>query len=430
MANGRGNFLRWAVMGVMGIAVGSCGLGDVNKTIEENKQAVSGSTEAIAANRSAVGQATDAINGIKDAVNKTTEAIRANEEAVKNASGAIAENAKELQATSDAVKQSTVAVGENVKAVEATSAAIQKNADAISASSAAIAANTKIADESSEAIKKNLESVAGSTAEVAKNAEQIGTSTEAIRGNAEAISKSTLVIDANGKAIRESTEAIEKNREMVAGAHREAGGSHFAARGEVDCWAGGGGDCGGVCDDDWDVSDAGGNTEVDGADGAGIGGDEERNGLKLGLRPMYRRDADATMEDCMRLRMRMVLLVGCSALLQACGTDIWENSGHPLAQASDVKIYTERPGKYERLGTVTHLGGLDPDWQSRADGTAVFNDLLSEAAAMGANGLLLRDDTTAADAAATMNYKGQSYSLPYEKKSSTVLVQGIFVLKE
>jgi len=130
------------------------------------------------------------------------------------------------------------------------------------------------------------------------------------------------------------------------------------------------------------------------------------------------------------MRVRMIWLLGFAAVLQACGTDIWVDSGHPLAKPEQVKIYTERPGKYERLGTVTHLGGLDPDWQTRADGTAVFNDLLSEAAAMGANGLLLRDDTTTADASAKVNYKGQTYSLPYEKKSGTVVVQGIFVLKE
>lgn len=132
----------------------------------------------------------------------------------------------------------------------------------------------------------------------------------------------------------------------------------------------------------------------------------------------------------MRLKLRMMLVIGLAAALQACGQDIWVDSGHPLAKASDVKIYTQRPAKYERLGTLTHLGGLDPDWRARPDGTAVFDDLLKEAAGMGANGLLLLDDTTTADATAKVNYRGTEYALPYEQKSGTVVVQGIFVLKQ
>jgi hypothetical protein len=125
-----------------------------------------------------------------------------------------------------------------------------------------------------------------------------------------------------------------------------------------------------------------------------------------------------------------VLLLAIAAALAGCSQNIWVSGPHPLTTPEQIRIYTQRPSHYERLGTITHLGELDPQWEQRPDAAAVFADLLKEAAAMGANGLLLLDDTTMADAKVSVTYQGTPYTLPIIGKSKTVVVQGIFVSKE
>lgn len=121
-------------------------------------------------------------------------------------------------------------------------------------------------------------------------------------------------------------------------------------------------------------------------------------------------------------------LGGLAGLMGACtGPNKWMSEPHAPVAPEQVKIYTAAPRQYERLGTVTHLSGLDAQWEARADAAEVFADLLKEAGAMGANGLLLVDDTTMADKKVKVNYQGKAYELPVRSGSETVIVQGIFV---
>ena len=128
---------------------------------------------------------------------------------------------------------------------------------------------------------------------------------------------------------------------------------------------------------------------------------------------------------------KAMLLLPAFLLLCACdgGPNKWDATPHPLSKPQDIKIYTAKPEHYERLGTVTHLGMLDKDWQKR-DPSPVFDDLLKEAASMGANGLLLVDDTTMADASVKVTYKGTPYTLETHGDTNTVIAQAIFVTKE
>jgi hypothetical protein len=109
---------------------------------------------------------------------------------------------------------------------------------------------------------------------------------------------------------------------------------------------------------------------------------------------------------------------------------IWKSSGHPATTVDQIQILVQTPAHYERLGTVTHLYAEGSPWQEGADATPIIGDLLNEAGGMGANALLLRDDTTMADSSITMTYEGKSYKLPVIGKSKTVLGQAIFVPKE
>ena len=128
-------------------------------------------------------------------------------------------------------------------------------------------------------------------------------------------------------------------------------------------------------------------------------------------------------------------LIAAALVLAACGGGaggghpIWTATTHTALAADQLKILTKTPPTYERLGTVTHLYTESP-WQDGGDATAIMQDLLKEAAAMGANVLLLVDDTTMADSAATMKYQGQIYTFPVIAKTKTIVAQGIFVPKE
>jgi hypothetical protein len=146
-------------------------------------------------------------------------------------------------------------------------------------------------------------------------------------------------------------------------------------------------------------------------------------------RTIRRRTGQLGCAQVMRLPCFMVLMAGV-ALLPACGENIWRSGGHPATAPDQVRILLETPAKYERLGTVTHLYAEGSPWQDGMDGTAVFQDLLAEAGGMGANALVLADDTTMADTSIHMKCEGKSYTLPVIGKSKTVVGQAIFVTKE
>jgi hypothetical protein len=124
---------------------------------------------------------------------------------------------------------------------------------------------------------------------------------------------------------------------------------------------------------------------------------------------------------------RIALLIALAALLFGCGQMIWTSSGHPATTPTEIPILIKTPEHYERLGTVTHLYDDSAPWQNGADATPIIQDLLAESGTMGANALLLDDDTTMADTSITMNYQGKSYNFPVIGRTKTVLAQAIFV---
>lgn len=131
-----------------------------------------------------------------------------------------------------------------------------------------------------------------------------------------------------------------------------------------------------------------------------------------------------------KLPLRAVLSLTLITLLPACGQNVWKSSGHSATTADQIQILTKIPARYERLGTVTHLYVDGSPWQEGADATAILQDLLTESGTMGANALLLVDDTTMADTTIVMSYQGKAYALPVIGRSKTVLGQAVFVIKE
>jgi len=128
--------------------------------------------------------------------------------------------------------------------------------------------------------------------------------------------------------------------------------------------------------------------------------------------------------------LRAAFLLTAALVLPACGGQwVWTDSGHVALAPDQIRILTKTPTHYERLGTVTHLY-TEGAWQDGGDATPIMQDLLKEASAMGANTLLLVDDTTMADSTATMKYQNQTYTFPVIAKTKTIVAQGIFVPRE
>ncbi len=133
----------------------------------------------------------------------------------------------------------------------------------------------------------------------------------------------------------------------------------------------------------------------------------------------------------MRMRLKSFLMLAMVAGFWSCAPEIVPSTGpHVVTTPEQIKIYQKQPSKYERLGTVTYTVTSIEQWQQDADGTTAFNDLVAKAGAMGANGLLLRDDTNSKTVLAGAKFRNTYYLVPLIHESKTVIAQAIYVLKE
>ena len=110
---------------------------------------------------------------------------------------------------------------------------------------------------------------------------------------------------------------------------------------------------------------------------------------------------------------------------------VMKATSHPAMSASQVKVYTEPPKKYELLGQVEVTDGLDFGPETSIEG--VVERLQTEAGNKGANGLLLRSDASPdADVAQVLGRLGDaSVKLPVRlKPSKAALGQAIYVVQE
>jgi len=127
---------------------------------------------------------------------------------------------------------------------------------------------------------------------------------------------------------------------------------------------------------------------------------------------------------------KIVFTLALAGFVASCGGPmLWTSSRTATTDPASIRLYTQTPRKYQRLGTVTHLLALDAPPTGKSDGTAVFKDMLTEAGSMGADGLLLVDDTTMADSKTSMTWQGKAYSLPMRAKSQIIIVQAIYVIE-
>jgi len=111
-------------------------------------------------------------------------------------------------------------------------------------------------------------------------------------------------------------------------------------------------------------------------------------------------------------------LYGC-----ASGSSIVTGNIRPAIKQSEVKLYLDPPAQYETIGVVEASGEVTLSRQSTQD--RVINELKSQAAKLGANGVLL----TTSGSQSTVTPAGLYSS---GSKSDKIVAQGraIYVTKE
>jgi len=99
---------------------------------------------------------------------------------------------------------------------------------------------------------------------------------------------------------------------------------------------------------------------------------------------------------------------------------------------AQVKIYEKAPKKYEVLGALNVPISGDVRWDARGDADAGFERLRTDAAALGANGVLLQAPAGAADTLVLAGDKGVYYQVPMQTKTNprAAVAQAIWVLPE
>jgi len=102
---------------------------------------------------------------------------------------------------------------------------------------------------------------------------------------------------------------------------------------------------------------------------------------------------------------------------------------HDPTTPTNVQIYQKAPAKdYEILGTVTLQASDQYKWDDRGNADAAYDELKRQAAALGANGLLLDAPKDATDARVTAGYHGEFYQIPVKlPRPVTAIATAIFV---
>src|SRR5688500_17430619 len=122
-------------------------------------------------------------------------------------------------------------------------------------------------------------------------------------------------------------------------------------------------------------------------------------------------------------------------LLSACASkpEVVPSSGPRIAtSAGQVKFYQTEPRKYEKLGNVTVSRDEGATWDHRGDATAGFDILKKKAAALGANGLLLKADEDIDEHQQILaGYHGDYYQISVSNAQPRhAMAQAIYVLEE
>ena len=113
-----------------------------------------------------------------------------------------------------------------------------------------------------------------------------------------------------------------------------------------------------------------------------------------------------------------------------CGPTVVPSEGaRPPLDPSQVSIYQKEPQRYEILGTVEVPVGGEVRWDRNGEANAGFERLKAQAAARGANGLLLKADEPDT-LGVVVGYKGTFYQVPVRMEPArTAVAKAVYVLE-
>jgi hypothetical protein len=121
----------------------------------------------------------------------------------------------------------------------------------------------------------------------------------------------------------------------------------------------------------------------------------------------------------------LIIVLGCKS------HEVVPSSGKRApTRAQDVKIYQKHPQKYERLGVVSVPVTPEIRFDEKGEANLGFDRLKQQAAARGANGILLVLADGGNDAMGTVGYHGTFYQVPLRSKPRTAMAEAIFVIEE
>jgi hypothetical protein len=131
----------------------------------------------------------------------------------------------------------------------------------------------------------------------------------------------------------------------------------------------------------------------------------------------------------MQVSSKHFLMAAALFSVCSCGPQVVPSSGpRPPLSADAVKIYENKPHKYEELGKITLEITPDLGWDQHANADKAFDIMKAKAAALGANGLLLDVDPGGPYIKTEAGYHGTFYHFPMQGK--IVTNEAIFVLEE
>jgi hypothetical protein len=126
-----------------------------------------------------------------------------------------------------------------------------------------------------------------------------------------------------------------------------------------------------------------------------------------------------------------ILFPALAMMVAGCSSEVVPSKGaRAPTDPAQVAIYQKEPHRYELLGNVEVPVGGEVRWDERGEAVAGFDRLKSQAAARGANGILLVGDNPQMTRVLA-GYKGTFYKVPVRYgKPDVAVAKAIYVLDQ
>lgn len=127
--------------------------------------------------------------------------------------------------------------------------------------------------------------------------------------------------------------------------------------------------------------------------------------------------------------IRLSLVVALAMVLMGCGDTVRPTTKHDPIAPDKVQFLQQPPMVYEKMGLLHVPVGGNVKWDSSADANAGFQAFMTQAGAMGANGVVFTVPASESDTQVTAGYKGVFYVVPIKTTGTKreAVAQAIFI---